>query len=93
MSHLQQNCLYQSVTCRNQCGKLVRHGGLNNHLSKNCPKRIVKCKYCAREGYWKDITDPVHIEECPEYPLKCSVEGHGLTLVHKEMALHKCPKK
>ena len=68
--HLVGQCLYEEVSCPNDCGlHFVRHK-LENHLGNLCPKRQYTCIYCKLEYTYERVTQE-HIKQCPNYPVLC----------------------
>ena len=92
--HLQE-CPDQLVSCSNDCGMdSLQRRHLQNHLENDCPKRLIKCQYCNKEGRHQVITGD-HLGVCPEYPTRCTNEGCGRLIPCQQMPSHKasCPKE
>ena len=73
-SHI-KTCPYQMVHCSNGCGEKIQKSEMEAHLSESCPKRIINCQYCRREGPHNLITSTTHTNECSSYPVRCCHEG------------------
>ena len=92
-AHL-NSCPYQLIPCTNECGENIRRSTLETHLTVNCPERLVKCEYCGKQGKHQIIISSSHLDECPDYPLKCSNEECEEVIPRRLLALHNetCPK-
>ena len=92
-THL-NSCPYQLVPCTNECGKQIRRRLLQTHLTDNCPKRMVNCQYCNRKGAHNLITSRIHLNECPDRPIKCSNRSCNEKIPRHSLASHNetCPK-
>ena len=92
--HLQQ-CPNQILSCTNGCGKNIERKQLQHHLENNCPKRLVKCRYCnEKENTFQFITKH-HLKVCPQYPIQCTNTGCSKKVPRSQMITHKesCPKE
>ena len=90
-THL-KTCIYQQVTCTNDnCEVTMERGWLEEHLTDNCTQRLVKCQYCQEEGTHQTITGS-HIDECPDYPVKC--QDCCKKVIRRSLSSHRenCPK-
>ena len=87
------SCPYQLIPCTNECGVNIRRSTLETHLTVNCPKRLVKCQHCRKE-YMHQIITSSHLDECPDYPVKCINEECEELIPQCLLALHNetCPK-
>uniref|UniRef100_A0A1X7V4I0 RING-type E3 ubiquitin transferase n=1 Tax=Amphimedon queenslandica TaxID=400682 RepID=A0A1X7V4I0_AMPQE len=92
-THL-NSCTYQLVPCINGCGEKIRRSALKTHLTGNCTKRMVNCKYCKQRGRHQLITSSNHLNECPDLPFQCSNEGCNEKISRRSLASHNetCPK-
>ena len=92
-AHL-NSCPYQLIPCTNECGAEVLRMYLDDHIEEECPKRIVECEYCEEEGTHQLITSSSHLDECPDYPVKCSNEECSKKIPRRLLASHNetCPK-
>ena len=67
------------VSCPNRCDtgnqkvKISRRN-LKNHLTKKCPRRKHRCKYCGELGEYKERTE-VHLLKCKKRPHPCQYCG------------------
>ena len=75
MEDHQNDCLYLVVGCPNQCDSVYERHLIENHIKNECPKRLVKCKYCDDEGEYAVIAGRHLAEECNGVPLPCPNEG------------------
>ena len=91
-AHL-NSCPYQLIPCTNECGKNIPRQLLGQHLEENCCNRLVKCQYC-NENITHQYIDDIHLDECPDYPLKCSNEECEEVIPRRLLASHNetCPK-
>ena len=89
-AHL-NSCPYQLMHCTNECGEDVRRSELGEHLTENCPKRLVNCQYCQEEVPYQLETGSSHLDECP---VKCSNEECSKKIPRRLLASHNetCPK-
>jgi TNF receptor-associated factor 4 len=89
-----KSCPYQFVSC-SYCERKMLRKLLQNHLDDYCPKRLIKCQYCNEEGAHEVITGPSHVEECQEYPIKCTNYECTKKISRKLMLSHResCPKE
>ena len=92
-THL-NSCTYQLVPCTNECGEKIRRSTLKTHLTDNCTKRIVTCRYCKQRGTHQLIMSSSHLDECPDLPIQCSNEGCNEKIPRRSLASHNetCPK-
>ena len=91
-THL-ETCPYLPVKCTNECGEVLRML-LEEHLAMKCPKRKVNCEFCKQKGTHQLITSSSHLDECPDYPVKCSNEECSKKIPRRLLASHNetCPK-
>ena len=92
-AHL-NSCPYQLIPCTNECGENIRRITLETHLTENCPKRLVNCCHCKQKRDKYYIISSSHLDECPDYPLKCSNRGCEEVIPQRLLASHNetCPK-
>ena len=92
-AHL-NSCPYQLIPCTNECGGKVLRMYLDDHIEEKCPERIVECEYCEEEGTHQLITSSSHLDECRNYPVKCSNEECEEVIPQCLLPLHNetCPK-
>ena len=91
-AHL-NSCPYQLIPCTNECGVNISRSTLETHLTVNCPKRLVKCEYCGEQDKHQIISSS-HLDECHDYPLKCSNEECEEVIPRCLLVSHNetCPK-
>lgn len=65
-----KTCQYEMVECCNGCGSAFQRRQLNNHMSKKCTHRTVKCQYCHITGKHLIIYGE-HKEKCTKLPVPC----------------------
>lgn len=81
------------------CKEVFYRSEGEQHETKNCPMRIVKCQYCHQEKKAKFLSQ--HSTVCPEFPLPCPNECRANfprknLLKHRsecELELVTCPYK
>ena len=93
----EKKCDYVEVMCP-QCGASITKKNLQLHQQKDCPHRLVPCRYCSQPVQIDKVDD--HDLECKEIPINCpqncgtpnltrrSLDDHLLTYCCK--ALHAC---
>ena len=93
--HLQQCRPYQILSCTNGCGKNIEQKQLRHHLESNCPKRLIKCRYCNEEENTFQFITRRHLKVCPQYPIQCINIGCSKKVPCSQMTIHKesCPKE
>ena len=73
-------CMFVLVECENECEDIrgetvcILRKDLDEHLSSECPNRIVQCELCKAEGVHACITDD-HRLYCPEVVVDCLNDG------------------
>ncbi|XP_056011331.1 TNF receptor-associated factor 2-like [Ostrea edulis] len=65
-------CKFKPVPCQ-QCGNLIEPQALQDHMTKDCPKRRMTCKHCQSDITVEEMEK--HNAECPKYPIKCDSCG------------------
>lgn len=83
--HLEE-CELIPIICDNKCGAEVARKTLKHHLSEECPKRIVKCKYCTEEMEARLLCE--HHATCLKYPVHCPEEC-GIDVRRENLTKHK----
>lgn len=88
-----RSCDFAETLCPNRCGRSMIRKGLEEHLAKVCPNRMVTCDYCEREMRWNQLED--HHERCQNYPLVCPFcERRNIARIEMDNHLdQECPKK
>ena len=67
--HLSQ-CLFQVVSCSNDCGKSLERHYLTSHVETECPRCKIECQFCHDIGEYR-LIEGQHKEECSKFPLPC----------------------
>ena len=82
------DCLYEEVSCKHEkCNKKILRKDQQWH-HKNCPDRIVQCKFC------KDKLRAAHLEQfhllngCQDYPKDCPNKC-GKKVTDRELSVHR----
>ena len=86
-------CQYEMVDCSNGCGLELQRRQINNHMSKKCSHRTVKCQYCHITGKHYIIHGD-HKEQCQKFPVLCPNKCN-LHIPRDNLAKHAdvCPMK
>ena len=87
-----KGCQFEEVKCSNECGKMIEHRYLTNHVETECPRRKVNCHYCHDTGEHQFI-EGQHKEECPKLPLPCPNNCEVGSVPREDMEAHRkeCP--
>ncbi|XP_062518493.1 TNF receptor-associated factor 6-like [Corticium candelabrum] len=64
-----RECQYVDVACENECEQWIMRKDIDDHMTNDCPQRIVICKHCTENMKQAELKD--HYEECDEYPIEC----------------------
>nr|XP_054761344.1 TNF receptor-associated factor 6-A-like [Lytechinus pictus] len=64
-----ETCRFRTEPCPNQCGSSMRRKSIDDHVEKDCPRRLVECQYC-RSPLCFNQTER-HNAECPKRPVSC----------------------
>ena len=93
ISKHRKTCQYEMVDCSNGCELAVQRRQLNNHMSKKCSHRAVKCQYCQITGKYYSIQGD-HKEQCPKFPVPCPNKCN-LHVTRDDLTKHAdvCPMK
>ncbi|XP_062567709.1 TNF receptor-associated factor 2-like [Saccostrea cucullata] len=81
-------CKFKPVPCQ-QCGMPIEPQALQDHMTKECPKRRVPCKYCQTEITMEDMEK--HNLECPKFPIKC--DSCGKKKIQRDKMQHHIDKE
>ena len=87
-SHL-RTCPYHTVPCNQLCGAQVKRSQLEDHHTKQCPRRQHKCKHCQEIGEYRRITSAEHLDSCPSLPIPCTIHGCKRKVKRSEMPSHR----
>jgi len=101
-THLENNsgCEFENVECPIGCKKLLQRQHINNH-TKECPCRLVRCKYCLLLVEHQFVNSK-HKNECSRFPLPCPNKCKVNDIPREEMDMHRdvcdlqqvmCPNK
>ena len=87
-----KTCPLELTECPNDCGEVLQHWYLTNHISTECPRREVNCQYCQISGEYQ-LIEGQHKEECPKVPLCCPNECDIVSIPREDMESHRlgCP--
>ena len=90
-NHL-STCEFEEIECVLKCGMMIERLKMDDHLSKECPCRQVKCEYCHVMGEHHVIVGQ-HKDRCPELPLSCPNECGLENISRSALQNHlcKCP--
>ena len=91
---LMDGCPYVELFC-SQCQKMkVKRHAMENHMQKECPKRIALCTYCKKHRAAYEDIGRIHHPVCQYVPEPCP-KGCGAKPLRKNIAKHVanwCPK-
>ena len=90
-NHRNTKCNYEMIFCNKGCGAGMQRKQMDTHLLKDCPRRQVKCDFCALSVIAAELK--THYESCLAFPVECP-HGCELTLPRKEVEEHSstCPE-
>ena len=93
-NHLENvnGCLFEGISCPNNCGEMIERQFLTNHVRNECPRCKVNCQYCHDTGEYQFI-EGQHKEECPKLPLPCPNKCEVGSVPREDMETHReeCP--
>ena len=86
-----KTCLLEKIQCT-KCGINFLRKDLKKHMELDCPRRLVCCQYCQREGELYLIGGQ-HKQYCPKLPLRCPNDCEVRTIAREDIEAHKqiCP--
>ena len=91
---LMDGCLYVEVLC-SQCQRMkVKRLTMENHIQKECPRRIAVCTYCKEYHAAYENVSRIHHLVCSYVPQPCP-KGCGAKPLRKNITTHVmnwCPK-
>ena len=64
-----KGCLFSRIKCCFCFESFERHF-INNHQSRECPKRPYECEHCGYSASFEEVTQQ-HFNECPSAPVTC----------------------
>ena len=87
--HLSEYCKFEEVKCENKCGFICLKMDMGDHLSANCPKQRIRCKYSECRDIIEREEYESHISGCLFQP-KNLLCGHTVNLGAVEEHELKC---
>jgi len=79
------SCGWEPIFCEHKCGNKVQRKNMKQHVSSECPKKMVKCASCRKE-FMTDLFQ-AHQARCPRAPVNCTRCGAS-SIPREEMEAH-----
>lgn len=79
-------CGYEPIYCENKCGMKIQRRLLGNHKTSECAKRLLACRYCAKE-FVADTLAAHHVK-CGRVPVPCPNRCEAPVLAREDLDQH-----
>ncbi|CAG2064235.1 unnamed protein product, partial [Timema podura] len=80
------SCGFEPIYCENKCGMKVQRRHLSQHKAAECSKRLVPCRYCAKE--FVADTLQAHHSKCGRFPVACPNRCESAILAREDLDAH-----